>query len=275
MATSPVRGRRERPDFMEESGFEDTVVKLYRCATVVKGGRRFSFGALVVVGDRRGQVGFGYGKANEVPSAVEKGVKLARRNLFRVPLRGTSIPHRILGRFGSSRIMLIPAAEGTGVIASAAPRAVLELAGVKNVLTKCYGSTSPKNLVKATMNGLRMLRPRAITEALRGVTLDMPPEPEYIPEPVRAPVEMEDRGRDRGRGRPGGGGGGGGGRGRRPGGGGRPGAAVRRGSGPPPRRERAPEPGPGPEAAAAAPPEAPVSQPPEPPPAEDVSHDAQ
>jgi small subunit ribosomal protein S5 len=203
MATTFTRGRRERPEFGEESGFEDTVVKLYRCATVVKGGRRFSFGALVVVGDRRGQVGFGYGKANEVPSAVEKGIKLARRNLFPVPLRGTTIPHRILGRFGASSIMLIPAAEGTGVIAGAAPRAVLELAGVKNVLTKCYGSTSPKNLVKATVSGLKSLRTRAMVEALRGVTLDLPPEPEPAPEPVRVSVGSDDGSRGRtGRGGP-------------------------------------------------------------------------
>lgn len=190
--------RRDLPGF-EESGLEDTVVKLYRCATVVKGGRRFSFGALVVVGDRQGQVGFGYGKANEVPPAVEKGIKLARRGLFRVPLRGTTIPHRIIGRFGSSRVVLVPAAEGTGVIAGAAPRAVLELAGVKNVLTKCYGSTNPKNLVKATINGLRNLRTRTMIEALRGVTLDLPPEPEPQPVPERKPaaVSME-RGRGRG-----------------------------------------------------------------------------
>ena len=152
------------------------MVKLYRCATVVKGGRRFSFGALVVVGDRQGQVGFGYGKANEVPPAVEKGIKQARRNVFRVPLRGTTIPHRIMGRFGASRVMLIPAAEGTGVIAGAAPRAVLQMAGIKDVLTKCYGSTSPKNLVKATMNGLKALRTRASVEQLRGVRLDLAPE---------------------------------------------------------------------------------------------------
>jgi small subunit ribosomal protein S5 len=153
----------------------------------VKGGRRFSFGALVVVGDRDGQVGVGYGKANEVPSAVEKGVKLARRTLFRVPLRGTTIPHRVMGRFGASKIMLIPAAEGTGVIAGAAPRAVLELAGVKDVLTKCYGSTSPKNIVKAAMNGLKALRTRAMVEELRGVALDLPPERE----PLKATVPGE------------------------------------------------------------------------------------
>ena len=181
MGARPQRGRgRGRPAFEDESGLEDTVVKLYRCATVVKGGRRFSFGALVVVGDRQGQVGFGYGKANEVPPAVEKGIKQARRGLFRVPLRGTTIPHRIVGRFGASKVIMLPASEGTGVIAGAAPRAVLELAGVKNVLTKCYGSTSPKNLVKATINGLKSLRTRALVERLRGVTLDLPPEPEPV-----------------------------------------------------------------------------------------------
>lgn len=197
MAIRPTRGRRDRADFGEESGFEDTVVKLYRCATVVKGGRRFSFGALVVVGDRQGQVGFGYGKANEVPPAVDKGIKQAKRNLFTVPLRGTTIPHRVMGRFGASRIMLIPAADGTGVIAGAAPRAVLELAGVKNVLTKCYGSTSPKNLVKATVDGLKSLRPRLAIERLRGVLLDLPPEPPPAPEPVRAPAAVRPGRRER------------------------------------------------------------------------------
>jgi small subunit ribosomal protein S5 len=181
------RGRgQDRSEFGDERNIEDTVVKLYRCATVVKGGRRFSFGALVVVGDRQGQVGFGYGKANEVPPAVEKGVKQAKRAMFRVPLRGTSIPHRVIGHFGASRIVMIPASEGTGVIAGAAPRAVLELAGVKDVLTKCYGSTSPKNLVKATINGLKALRTRAMVEQLRGVALDLPLEPE----PVKVAVSV-------------------------------------------------------------------------------------
>ncbi len=202
MADRPPRARNsELGEFTEERTIEDTLVKLYRCATVVKGGRRFSFGALVVVGDRQGSVGFGYGKANEVPPAVEKGVKQARRNMVRVPLRGTTIPHRVMGRFGSSRIMLIPAAEGTGVIAGSAPRAVLELAGVKDVLTKCYGSTSPKNLVKATLDGLRNLRTRAQIEALRGVKLDLPPEPEPVTA-VPAVESVKDReGGDR---RPGG-----------------------------------------------------------------------
>lgn len=173
-------GRRGGRDFDrgEGSNFEDVLVKLYRCATVVKGGRRFSFGALTVVGDRKGQVGYGYAKANEVPPSVEKSIKQARRRTIRVPLRGTTIPHRVEGRFGASRVMLIPAGPGTGVIAGSAPRAVLELAGVKDVLTKCYGSTSPKNLIKATIDGLTKLRTRAMIEELRGVRLDLPPEPE-------------------------------------------------------------------------------------------------
>jgi len=203
------RGRRRPADFGDEGNIDDVLVKLYRCATVVKGGRRFSFGALVVVGDRNGNVGYGYGKANEVPPAVEKGIKQARRAMFEVPRRRTTIPHRVIGRFGASKIVLIPASEGTGVIAGSAPRAVLELAGVKDVLTKSYGSTSPKNLVKATINGLRQLRSRATIERLRGVKLDLPPElaklgaaepmeayvderpDEQEPRPVESPADAE------------------------------------------------------------------------------------
>lgn len=169
----------------QEREVDDVLVKLYRCATVVKGGRRFSFGALVVVGDRHGRVGFGYGKANEVPPAVEKGVKQGRRRMISVPLRGTTIPHRVMGRYGASRIVLIPAAEGTGVIAGSTARAVLELAGIKDVLTKCYGSTSPKNLVKATMDGLKRLRTREIVERLRGVKIGpIRPKKSYGSQPV-------------------------------------------------------------------------------------------
>jgi small subunit ribosomal protein S5 len=184
-STRPVRKASEGEG---ERQLDDVLVKLYRCATVVKGGRRFSFGALVVVGDRAGRVGYGYGKANEVPPAVEKGVKQARRRMVEVALRGTTIPHRVMGRFGASRILLIPASEGTGVIAGSAPRAVLELAGIKDVLTKCYGSTSPKNLVKATMNGLLQLRTRSMVERLRGVKLDLPSEP-LSPPPLEAYVD--------------------------------------------------------------------------------------
>jgi small subunit ribosomal protein S5 len=197
MATRPrqARGGRRRQAEREpgaESNIDDALVKLYRCACVVKGGRRFSFGALVVVGDRQGRVGYGYGKANEVPPSVEKGVKQARRRMFTVPLRGTTIPHRIVGVYGASRVVLIPAAEGTGVIAGSAPRAVLELAGIKDVLTKVYGSSSPKNLVKATIDGLQKLRSRARVEELRGVKLDLPAERPKEPEPIEAYVSADD-----------------------------------------------------------------------------------
>jgi small subunit ribosomal protein S5 len=186
------RGRGRDADTGPESNIDDVLVKLYRCACVVKGGRRFSFGALVVVGDRDGKVGYGYGKANEVPPAVEKGVKQARRRMFSVPLRGTTVPHRIIGRFGASRIVLIPASEGTGVIAGSAARAVLELAGIKDVLTKVYGSTSPKNLVKATINGLQSLRSRADIERLRGVKLGFPRERELQPVVTEAYVQPDE-----------------------------------------------------------------------------------
>lgn len=153
------------------SGLEENVVRVYRCAKVVKGGRRFSFGALVVVGDRQRQVGYGYGKANEVPSAVEKARKVATRSMKPVPLAGSTIPHAVTGQYGASRVRLVPASEGTGVIAGASVRAVLELAGIRDCLTKVYGSTSPKNLVKATMNALLSLRDRLVVERLRGVAL--------------------------------------------------------------------------------------------------------
>jgi small subunit ribosomal protein S5 len=158
-----------RPGEREESPLEDTVVKVYRCAKVVKGGRRFSFGALVVVGDRKGTVGIGYAKANEVPQAVEKGVKEAKKDLRKVPLLGRTLPHQVMGKFGSTRITLVPASPGTGVIAGLSARAVLEYAGVQDVLTKVYGSTSAKNVLKATMDGLMKLRTKEVIEGLRGV----------------------------------------------------------------------------------------------------------
>ena len=153
----------------EESPLEDTVVKIYRCAKVVKGGRRFSFGALVVVGDRAGTVGIGYAKANEVPQAVEKGIKEAKKDLRKVPLTGRTLPHQVMGKFGSTRVTLVPASPGTGVIAGLSARAVLEYAGVQDVLTKVYGSTSAKNVLKATMDGLMKLRTKEVIEGLRGV----------------------------------------------------------------------------------------------------------
>lgn len=155
----------------DEQGLEEIVVRIYRCAKVVKGGRRFSFGSLVVVGDRRGNVGVGYGKSNEVPGSVEKGKKIASRSLKKVKLIGGTLPHRVVGRFGASKVVMLPASPGTGVIAGTSVRAVLELAGVKDVLTKSMGSTSPKNLVRATMDGLNQLINRDDVERLRGVKL--------------------------------------------------------------------------------------------------------
>jgi len=168
---SRQRGRGGQAAPREASEFEETVVKVYRCATVVKGGRRFSFAAMAVVGDRKGRVGIGYGKANEVPSAVEKATKIARRSVIRVKLQGTTLPHRVMSKFGASKVLLLPAGEGTGVIAGAVVRAVLELAGVKDVLTKSYGSNSPKNLTKATFEGLRNLRTKEDVEKLRQVAI--------------------------------------------------------------------------------------------------------
>jgi small subunit ribosomal protein S5 len=153
----------------KQSGLEDKVIKIRRCAAVVKGGRRFSFNALVVVGDRRGQVGFGYGKANEVPPAVEKAVKDASRSLKKVILKGETIPHRVVGKYGATRVVMVPAGPGTGVKAGQGVREVLELSGVRNILTKVHGSSNAQNLVKATVNGLLQLRTKEMMEALRGV----------------------------------------------------------------------------------------------------------
>jgi len=156
----------------EEAPLEDTVVKIFRCAKVVKGGRRFSFGSLVVVGDRAGTVGVGYGKANEVPLAVEKGVKAAKKELRKISLDGRTIPYKVMGRHESTKIVLVPASPGTGVIAGSSARAVLEYAGVQDVLTKVYGSTSAKNVVKATLDGLLKLRSKEKIESLRGVKVE-------------------------------------------------------------------------------------------------------
>jgi small subunit ribosomal protein S5 len=156
----------------EEKPLEDTVVKIYRCAKVVKGGRRFSFAALVVAGDRAGTVGIGYGKANEVPLAVEKGIKDAKKSLHKIALLDRTIPHRVKGKCRATTMMLVPASAGTGVIAGSSARAVLEYAGVQDVLTKVYGSTSAKNVVKATLDGLLKLRNKETVEAMRGVTIN-------------------------------------------------------------------------------------------------------
>jgi small subunit ribosomal protein S5 len=149
----------------------DKVVKIRRCAAVVKGGRRFSFAALVVVGDGRGRVGWGYGKANEVPPAVEKATKDAERSMVSVPLKGSSIPHIVEGRFGSAHVVLVPASPGTGVIAGSAVRAVCEACGITDILTKSYGSHNGVNLVKAAIEALLSLRTQGEVERLRGVSL--------------------------------------------------------------------------------------------------------
>ena len=156
-------------DARSDSG--ERVIQIRRCACVVKGGRRFSFTALVVVGDGRGRVGWGYGKAAEVPQAVEKATKAANRSLVPVSIVESTIPHRVIGRYRASRVLLLPARPGTGIIAGEAVRSVVESAGIHNILTKCFGSTNPINMVKATFNAFEQLRTREVVQRLRGVNL--------------------------------------------------------------------------------------------------------
>ena len=158
--------------FDSEPEFFEQVININRVTKVVKGGKNFSFTALVVIGDGSGRVGFGSGKAKEVPSAIRKGIDIAKKNLVSVPMKGTTVPHEALGEFGASRVLLKPASEGTGVIAGGAVRAVVESAGYQDILTKSLGSKNPNNVVKATMDALLQMRDEATVRQMRGLNAE-------------------------------------------------------------------------------------------------------
>lgn len=160
--------RKPRRDRERDKEFEERVVTINRVTKVVKGGRRFRFAALVVIGDKKGRVGYGTGKANEVPDAIKKAIENAKKNLFTVPIVGTSIPHEMTGSFGAGEVFLRPASEGTGVIAGGAIRDVLELAGITDVLSKCIGSRTPINMVRATVDALENMKTLEQVAELRG-----------------------------------------------------------------------------------------------------------
>lgn len=224
------------PEVMEEtSQIESHTVGVTRTAATVKGGRRFQFGALVIVGDRRGRVGYGYAKGVEVPQAIEKAQKVARRKLHTVPMEGTTIPHEVEGTFGASKVRLIPASPGTGVVAGSTLRALLEHAGITDCLTKCYGSTQSANLVKAAFAAVGKLRTSKSIAELRGVDLGQSITEERVARgrqfmpamPLTPRVRKDPRQEQRNQGGQRGGGGGGRGRGRGgPGGGGSGGAGA-------------------------------------------------
>jgi small subunit ribosomal protein S5 len=215
----------------ETSSLESTTVGVFRTSATVKGGRRFSFSALVVVGDRTGRVGLGYAKSNQVPQAIEKAQKVGKRRMKGYPMIGRTIPHAVTGRFGACSVRLVPASPGTGVIAGAAARAVLEMMGVQDCLTKAFGSTNPKNLTKAVLDGLSQLRTKELLAELRGMELEATTVEQAIErskafvttagsgEKAKAPVNtvgQESKGGRGGRGGRGGPGGGRGGRRRAP-----------------------------------------------------------